>query len=88
MQILRRKASLREPFAPEESQVWTRSGEARVWLVYRSLPVPVARRRRNHRCRAALDVTERKRSEGANAHLAAIIAASDDAIYSLSPDGA
>ncbi len=86
LQFMRRKASLREPFAPEEMPIWTRSGEARVWLVYRSLPflspdgVEII-------VSAALDVTERKRSETANAHLAAIIAASDDAIYSLSPAG-
>lgn len=86
LQIMRRKAALREPFAPEEMAVFTRAGEERVWLVYRSLPflspegvdIIVA---------AALDVTERKRSEKANTHLAAIIAASDDAIYSLSPAG-
>ncbi len=34
-----------------------------------------------------LDVTERKRAEEANAHFAAIVGASEDAIYSLSLDG-
>ena len=87
LRILRLKASLREAFPPEEMSVWTKRGEERVWLGYRSLPflspegVAIF-------VSAALDVTERKRSETANAHLAAIIAASDDAIYSLTPDGA
>ena len=35
----------------------------------------------------AMDITERKQAEALNAHLAAIVAAADDTIFSLSPDG-
>jgi PAS domain S-box-containing protein len=35
----------------------------------------------------AIDITERKQAEAINARLAAIVAAADDAIFSLSPDG-
>ena len=35
----------------------------------------------------AMDITERKQAEALNARLAAIIAAADDAIFSLSPEG-
>jgi PAS domain S-box-containing protein len=35
----------------------------------------------------AMDITERKQAEAVNARLAAIVAAADDAIFSLSPDG-
>jgi PAS domain S-box-containing protein len=35
----------------------------------------------------AMDITERKQTEALNARLAAIVAAADDAILSLSPDG-
>jgi PAS domain S-box-containing protein len=35
----------------------------------------------------AMDITERKQAEALNARLAAIVAAADDAIFSLSPDG-
>ncbi len=87
LRALRSNAGLRKPFPPEEMPIWTKSGEERVWLVYRSLPF-LSPEGIEIIVSAALDVTERKRSERANAHLAAIIAASDDAIYSLSKDGA
>jgi PAS domain S-box-containing protein len=35
----------------------------------------------------AMDITERKQAEALNARLAGIVAAADDAIFSLSPDG-
>jgi len=35
----------------------------------------------------AIDITERKQAEAINARLAAIVAAADDAIFSLSPEG-
>jgi len=35
----------------------------------------------------AMDITERKQAEALNARLAAIVAAADDTIFSLSPDG-
>jgi PAS domain S-box-containing protein len=35
----------------------------------------------------AMDITERKQAEALNARLAAIVAAADDAIFSLSPEG-
>ena len=35
----------------------------------------------------AMDITERKQAEAVNARLAAIVAAADDAIFSLSPEG-
>src|SRR5262245_968568 len=35
----------------------------------------------------AMDITERKQAEAINARLAAIVAAADDAIFSLSPEG-
>ncbi len=82
----RRKASLREPAPPEEITVWTKAGEERLWLIYRSTPF-LSPEGEEIIVSAALDVTERKRSEDANAHLAAIIGASDEAIYSLSLDG-
>lgn len=86
LEIMRRRAGAREPLAPEEISVWIRSGEERFWLVYSSTPF-VSPEGAEIIVSAALDVTERKRSEEANAHLAAIIGATDDAIYSLTLEG-
>lgn len=86
LKMMRRRASAREPLPPEEISVWTKSGEERSWLVYSSTPF-ISPEGAEIIVSAALDVTERKRSEEANAHLAAIIGATDDAIYSLSLEG-
>ncbi len=62
------------------------NGEVR-WLYRRAF----IRRDQNGRARSilgvALDVTERKHAEDANAQLAAIVASSSEAILSVSPDG-
>ncbi len=85
LEILRKRAGAREKCPPEEMSVWIKSGEERLWLVSRSAPF-VSPEGVEIIVSAALDVTERKRAEEANAHLAAIIGASDDAIYSLTLD--
>jgi PAS domain S-box-containing protein len=86
LEITRKRAASREKCPPEEMSVWIKSGEERLWLVYRSAPF-VSPEGVEIVVSAALDVTERKRAEEANAHLAAIIGASDDAIYSLTLEG-
>lgn len=70
---------------PDEMTIWTKAGEERLWIVYSGAPF-VSPEGAEIAVAAALDVTARRQSEEVNAHLAAIIASSNDAIYSLTPD--
>ncbi|MCK6449287.1 MAG: PAS domain S-box protein [Alphaproteobacteria bacterium] len=74
-----------ERFEQECRVVWP-SGELR-WLHRRGIVVREADGQPRWIRGVALDVTERKRSEEANGHLAAIVASSNDAIMSLTLEG-
>jgi PAS domain S-box-containing protein len=74
-----------ESFEQECRVVWP-NGEVR-WLHRRGIVVRDGDDQPHWIRGVAIDVTERKRSEEANGHLAAIVASSNDAIMSLSLDG-
>ena len=66
---------------PTEFEIETQGGECRCW-VFSAWPVGTLFDGRRYIVGTALDVTDRKRAEGATARLAAIVEFSDDAIIS------
>jgi PAS domain S-box-containing protein len=71
---------------PTEFEIETQGGEWRCW-VFSAWPVGTLFDGRRYIVGTALDVTDRKRAEGATARLAAIVEFSDDAIISKDING-
>jgi PAS domain S-box-containing protein len=87
---LRRKDGILVDVAIDLTTGADASGAAMAGAIIRALPDPRRAERRLGEPpddSAALDVTEDRRPEEADAHLAAIVRASGEAIYSLTPDG-